>query len=374
MGKKNRGPQPNEVTLRMLCGQAAGMCQFEGCTERLFYDDVTTAKFNASYVAHIVASSPDGPRGDENRSHLLSNKIENIMLMCDKHHRLVDDNPIDFPEEKLLEMKRRHEERISRVCALLYIPKTEILNFLSPIKGKRVIIDYNLTAAAVLPEKQPSSQFGIEIRLESNQPYGTGPYWQELKSMLDYEYKHKIDMFFSRSPGTHLSVFPLAPIPLIAYLGHLIGDKNWVDVYQKFREPDSWQWQSQEKTNCFSIEEVNVDSGKTVAIILSLTDEISYDRISDIVNPDKIFIIRAERQGVDCIRSKRDLSDFWHSYHQVCNTILNTLGRDVEVLLFPAIPVSAAFEIGRRYMPMLYPKIHIFDDINGFCKSLTIGE
>ena len=56
----------------------------------MFYDETTAWEFNAAYIAHIIASNPDGPRGDEIRSHQLSDKIENMMIMCDKHHRLID--------------------------------------------------------------------------------------------------------------------------------------------------------------------------------------------------------------------------------------------------------------------------------------------
>ena len=59
---RNKGP--SDSTVRMLCGKAAGMCEFEGCNKRLFYDGVTLSKFNNAYVAHIVASSANGPRGD----------------------------------------------------------------------------------------------------------------------------------------------------------------------------------------------------------------------------------------------------------------------------------------------------------------------
>jgi len=45
---------------------------------------------NAAYIAHIVAEKPDGPRGDPARSPLLADAIENLMLLCDVHHRLID--------------------------------------------------------------------------------------------------------------------------------------------------------------------------------------------------------------------------------------------------------------------------------------------
>ena len=76
--------------------------------------------------------------------------------------------------------------------------------------------------------------------------------------------------------------------------------------------------------------------------------------------------------GVDSIKSREDLSAFWHKYQSVCDEAKNTDKAD-EICVFPAIPVSAAFEVGHRYMPGVYPKLRIFDDNNGFFETLTIG-
>ena len=59
--KSNRGKDPDALTLMMLCARSAGRCQFRGCNKVLFRDGITLEEFNNSNVAHIVASSPDGP-------------------------------------------------------------------------------------------------------------------------------------------------------------------------------------------------------------------------------------------------------------------------------------------------------------------------
>lgn len=46
-----RNKAPSDNTVRILCGKAAGMCEFEGCNKRLFYDGVTLSNFNNAYVA-----------------------------------------------------------------------------------------------------------------------------------------------------------------------------------------------------------------------------------------------------------------------------------------------------------------------------------
>ena len=369
----NRGKSPSAFTVHMLCANSAGRCEFDGCNKYIFYDNITARKLNASNVAHIVAASPDGPRGDKTRSYLLSDKLENLMLLCPQHHKMIDDYVEDYPEELLLEMKKKHEDSIREMCDLIFVPKSERVIFFSPIKNVSLThIDNQLTAQALLPQKRPASTCGMNISIESAFDYNTSEYWSDIDNQLKRDFDRKIGNELDSDPNTIFSVFPLAPIPLIIKLGYLFMDKTNVDIYQKKRVPDTWKWIETRKTNSFSVNRIVVRAGSNIALIISLTAEINPKRVTDIVDADIIYIISAERIGVDAISSIDDLSDFWHVYQTVCDEIKNKECA-VETSVFPAIPVSAAFEIGRRYMPGIYPKLHIYDDYNGFCKTLTIG-
>lgn len=377
MKKKDikRGPDPSQSTIRIVWGKTAGICEYRGCNEKLFYDETTAFEFNCAYIAHIVAANPDGPRGDGIRSNQLSDKIENIMLMCDKHHRLIDREDVaGHSEDVLLEMKREHEENIAKVCNYLNIQNTEILMFSSPIKGNLVNINFNDAVKAVLPEKKPSDQYGIIIQINSPFPINDCQYWEDLNRQLDFLFSTKIKLLYDRIGNVHISVFPLAPMPLIIKLGSLFGDKTNVDIYQKTRIPDTWCWQDTKSTNTFKIDRTLFRLGKNIALVISLSDTIGNDRILKTLSPDAIYRIDARFQGVDCIRSIEDLSDFWHLYQRTCDEIFYEFGGDCKIHLFPAMPVSAAFEVGRRRMPGLHPKLLIYEDVGGFLPTLQIGE
>lgn len=376
--KLGRNKAPSDNIIRILCGKAAGMCEFEGCNKRLFYDGVTLSQFNNAYVAHIVASSANGPRGDAVLSAQLSDKLENIMLICADHHKLIDQptsGPRDYPVEKLKTMKKAHEEKIERICALFHVPKTEIVRFSSPIKGTTsVSIDHNLAAKAVLPNKQPDSPYGIDIAVSSCKPYRSQEYWNECYYQMKLLFNINLYNPYIQFHKADFSVFPIAPMPLIIKFGELIGDKLPCDVYQKTRHPDTWEWQANELTNEFVLESIDeTGTDNRVALVMSLTNGIQYERIGQSGKYKKIYKIKAASTGVDCIKSTYDLSAFWHLYQKVMEEILNTYGGNCHVDLFPAMPVSAAFEVGRRYMPNAYPTITIFEEDNGFFETLQIG-
>ena len=371
-----RNKAPSENTIRMLCGRAAGMCEFEGCGKRLFYDNVTGAEFNNSFVAHIVASSQNGPRGDKILSAQLSDKLENLMLMCADHHKLIDTEVEKYPVEKLKDMKKEHEKKIDDICKLLNKKETEIVRFVSPIKGKQFVdIDYKLASKAVVEENRPASNYGISIEVRSVHNYRSEEYWNDCQKQLELRFEKNIANPFEHIKKSSFSIFSIAPIPLIIKLGELFGDKIPCDVFQKIRMPDSWEWQTKEKTNEFKAEKkIYRQDGRKVALILSLTNVIVQERFININDYTASFEIRAKELGVDCIKRQEDLSGFWHMYQRVCDQITNEYGREVSVDVFPAIPVSAAFEIGRRYMPNAYPKMIIYDECDGFFKTLLLGE
>ena len=375
---RGRGSSPTEATLRILCGRAAGMCEFQGCAERLFYDEVTTKKFNAAYIAHIVAANPKGPRGDASRSYELSDKIENLMLMCDRHHRLIDQiEPENFSEEELRAMKISHEQEIEYACKSLQTPKTQIINFMSDIHEHRVSFDYQDTVQAVLPARRPVDQYGTVIRFSSPKPESDLTRWIDLNNELSFEFTQKIIPIIQKHPDLPFDVFALAPIPLLARLGELFGDKAKVFIHPKFRTPNTWSWLSNVQTNTFSITEThNEQCSNTVILILSLSGNISDERATaGIPQYNAIYRIAATNTNVDCIQSEADLSAFWHCYQETLNTILQQYGTACIIRVIPAIPITVAFEIGRRHMPRLHPKTIIYDHTTmGYIETITIGE
>ena len=368
-----RGPDPKDFTLRMLCGKSAGTCEFPGCGQRLFYDNITLKEFNNAFVAHIVASSPDGPRGDPVLSCQLSDKLDNLMLMCHTHHKLIDDNPDEYPIEKLHEIKRVHEEKITQACSLLSTPNTEMIFLASPIKGKfPVSIDIRQAAQAVIPNRQTGNPYGFPIDISSAHEYKTVSYWNDVTAQLNDWINTTFVSLLRRMSNIHISIFSLAPIPLIAKLGEMIGDKVPGEVFQLFRR-ETWNWQKSEQNNSFEIHKENRSKGNKVALILSLTADVAVERVLAIGDYNVIYKIKATRNDVDCIESREDLNAFWHQYQTVCDEVRNSFGQDSVIHLFPSVPVSAAYEIGRRYMPRAFPIIKVYDECEGFFETLTIG-
>jgi len=59
-------------------------------------------------VAHIVARSPDGPRGDPNFSKVELHNESNLILLCAHHHSIVDSQDSTYTVEELRRWKEQH--------------------------------------------------------------------------------------------------------------------------------------------------------------------------------------------------------------------------------------------------------------------------
>ena len=97
---------------------------FEGCGVDLTEDPVTRTRGNFATLAHNIASAESGTRGVLYLSNALADDPDNILLLCETHHRLVDkvaraDYPVAMPSA----MRRRFcEEATALLDALALAP------------------------------------------------------------------------------------------------------------------------------------------------------------------------------------------------------------------------------------------------------------
>lgn len=102
-------------THKMLWGRAASRCAFPDCCYELVMDASETD--DASLVGeecHIVARELSGPRGKSPLAEERRDKYDNLILLCNVHHKLIDDQPLTYTIEILKKMKSDHEQWVSK--------------------------------------------------------------------------------------------------------------------------------------------------------------------------------------------------------------------------------------------------------------------
>ncbi|MCM3029829.1 SAVED domain-containing protein [Niallia sp. MER 6] len=368
----SKTPIPEKVKIR-LWGKAAGRCQYEGCNKPLWYDSTTKSEFNSAYIAHIVADSPDGPRGDKQRSELLSKDIKNLMLMCDTHHRLIDRDQVkEHPEELLLGMKKRHEEKMEMLTSLTEEKQSTVLLYGANIGQNGSNVSMEKAVYAMLPEKYPAEKTGMELGFEGSMFNDKEQlYWTMEAENLRRQFKGKV-LPRIEAGINHMSIFALAPQPLLIELGRLLSDIQAADVYQLHREPSDWKWQ--ETPEEFDYVVIPPDTKtNTVALNLSLSGTIDNSRIRDVLGNDvSIWTLTIENPYNDFLKSKEQLRSFREVFRKLMDQIKSNHGHKNELHLFPAAPVSIAIEIGRAWMPKADLPLRIYDENNGFSHVWSI--
>lgn len=101
-------------THKMLWGRSGNRCALPTCRKNLVEDETQTD--DASIVgdeAHIVAREEDGPRGKSPLTPEERDKYDNLILMCKVHHKMIDDQPLEYTVEKLHQMKTQHLEWVT---------------------------------------------------------------------------------------------------------------------------------------------------------------------------------------------------------------------------------------------------------------------
>lgn len=131
-------------------GESAARCAH--CKEQLIYsEDSGLHESLVGEVCHIFAQGKNGPRANPNLSVEELDSANNLLLLCRKHHKYVDDHPELFPAERLAEIKMGHIDWIIRQLSIakswdcnlatlhyLNIPR---LTILSAMSGRMVTYD-----------------------------------------------------------------------------------------------------------------------------------------------------------------------------------------------------------------------------------------
>lgn len=329
---------------------------------------------NKAYIAHIVADSPNGPRGDDVRSPLLANDLSNLMLLCDGCHRLIDKVDVaGHPETLLVEFKREHEQRVETLTGIQPDLRTHVLTFVANIGERKGVVNRDDALQAVVPARHPDPRF-LEIDLTRLSISDDDPgYWNQMRS----EVESQLALTLQPSTGAaHVSSFALAPIPLLMVFGRKLGDIREADVFQKFRGGHPWKWRTAGGQR-WQVRRARRGLDATeVAVAVSVTGLVHAAEVTKALGRQvPLYRIGVNRRDFDVVCTKQMLAEFTKAWRNLLNHIRATHGEDSVAHVFPATPNSIAVEMGRGLLPKSHPKLEVWDyqrDSGGYVHALSL--
>lgn len=374
-----------EATLRLWVA-AGGRCQYRGCNEYLLEDELTTFSVNLAERAHIVGATdaPGSPRGGDKLPLAARDELENLMLLCRGHHRLIDRLLDEHTVEGLRQMKREHENRIRLLTGLQDDAATVVVRMAGGIRNAPVEVPREAVLAAVRADGRfprfPLALDGedVEIDLRQLPAEGDPGYWTTGERLIAAQAARIRD---AQQPIRHLSVFALARAPLLIALGFHLDDKIPVSIYCRRRDgtgDDGWGFDPAAEPVAFEVRHLaGPATGPRVAVAVSVTAPIGADVVAA-SGEGAVYEIAPEgvAHGRDLLGARASLHQFADAFHRFLGRVEADHRECAVIDLYAAVPAAGAVQLGRGVMRDAQPALRVHDrgGDGRFHEALTLGS
>jgi len=355
---------------------AGGRCEFPGCNKPLWRDDLTFTEGNYSNISHIIAQAPNGPRGNTILSKKLEKNFDNLMLMCQAHNKLIDSHPDKYTADFLRKAKKIHEEKIKTQTGIQSDKKTTVIRLQANIRSRKVEVAPSEVNVAVVDAGRYPDGKGVLIDLTQLDYARKKSLWDTAVTQI----KKEVDR--ALAPGNdgyklqHISVFGLAPIPLLVYLGFALGNTIPADIYIKLR--NQWIFKKSQNPVRFPVYRRNAKRiGNEIGLSIAITGTTPISEMEKYVGKNSpIYEVKITKPGVDMIKSASDLENFRLTYRKLIDEIRQQHGKQSTIHLFGAMPTCAAIVCGRELLHGVDPTLIIYehaDQKKGFVPAVKVN-
>lgn len=359
-------PHINRDVIVQLWQDAGGRCSFPNCCEPLAWNTLTQSRGNFSNIAHNVAWIETGPRGNDPLPINKRNDLENLLLVCRRCHKEIDDDKLKskYPVDVLRKYKKDHEENVSYMLSLLTKKKTAVVTFAVNVLSATPTFVFDDIFKAVSP-RVPRDLEGIAIRFTEMPGQESDSFYETYAKAIEAVVNQRIVPLLMNGTIDHLSILALAPIPLLMKLGSAVSNKVPTRLFQRHRSSESWTWPEGNAEKSFEIacERKGTDKNK-VALFIEVSGAIANESVpSNIDGSFSIYKVKlkSEIPSTVFLKYENTLEEFKEVYSKAIATIkLNHLGID-KIHFFPAVPAPIAVLCGRELLPKADPTLIVYD-------------
>jgi hypothetical protein len=318
--------------------------------------------------AHIVGreDSTRSARGKNPMPVEDRDDIDNLMLACASCHNEIDKKRVEglLDVHLLRNLKRQHEADIKTQTGLLGDSRTAIIRLAGTIRGDAMQLPRKAAAEAVI---RCASRFpffiesydrqGVEINLldlDGEYPL-EDDYYRTATRRIDSALETRVLPGITNGDIDHVSVFAIARLPLLVYFGWKLNDGIPVDVYQRHRATDDWQWLNPAAETDFSVSHAPANAadgaGGTSEDAVLITNLSGTTPVTD---------LPAELQGLemwtispdtgpaeDVFASAEVLGRFVGAVRGFFTDLESTHKNVKRLHVFGALPLAGAIELGR---------------------------
>lgn len=164
---KDLSRQYTRATLRRLDTLSGNECAHPDCAKKLIAEDGMSI---ISKICHITAASKNGPRYDENMTDDDRRAFDNLILLCDEHHVIIDnkENEHLYPVSLLKRWKYDHQQKVMALMSEknLLSKHPLALNKVINAIGKRMDDVLELSEAEKAPDTEEKIMFNNIVKYD----------------------------------------------------------------------------------------------------------------------------------------------------------------------------------------------------------------
>ena len=173
-----------------------------------------------------------------------------------------------------------------------------------------------------------------------------------------------------RGNALYISVFALASIPLLAYLGSRLSDKIRVDLYQRHRNPESWNWHAGAGKTQFGFRTVK-DGTAGIGLIVNVSGTIALGAIGASAGDLTLYELGVVGQSPTplVLNTKKDLGRFVVAYVNALEAIRAAHPGSVTCMCSLRFLLPLRLRWGGMCCPLPGPQLVIYD-----CGCFYLGQ
>lgn len=358
-----RGKDPSVATQRAVWARSGGICARPTCGAVLYEDPIFFKSRAFGELAHNVASSADGPRGDATRSPVLSDDPDNLILFCPTCHSLVDKPgwEVDYPEALLAQWKHCHEAVI-RFAGIHSHGRLALgVRYLGVIGGQLSGGSKGTIPGAALQSQLVLTHAPYDLTLDASlHPPQSPAYWQHVVRQVHQQ----VTLLQSQQrDSAAIALFALADMPALMALGFGLGHTAEVHPFQWDPNAKSWAFPDPDAPAVEFHIKWPEEWSRPIALVLSLSGDISSERVLQAF-PEQtpaIVHVTVDLPRRDLVRSRNTIVAFGSALARVIEQLERQLPRSTPVHVFPAMPASLAVAFGMAIKPKVSLPFCIYD-------------
>jgi hypothetical protein len=364
--------------------KAAGRCVL--CATYLL--DERTWHFHTTKVgevAHIVGASSGSksPRGSSPLDEKARAAEPNLMLLCHACHRMVDDlqNVEIWTEGVLSQRKEEHEARVRRVTDFSTLQRTLVVTTESTVRSERVTVGSRQITQALVEEGLTAHMDGglrSDICVKLPEALDDPSDWAYAVKTIEAQVR-RIRKSIELGADADLSVFALAPIPLLVHLGSLLDDTTTVRVFDRHRddhEARAWMWRTRREGPPvkFDLDVPREASATELVIEVAVSGTARVGRLAEDVEPlpRARMAVSGQDARAGVLATRADLDAASAAWTRSLALVEERCPNVQTLHVVASVPASLAVSMGRARMRGAHPAFVVYQLANGTYMPTTM--